>query len=141
MVVDMHVTAYLNFDGRCEEAFRFYERCLGGKIEVMMTFGESPMAGELAAQSGTKILHASMTVKGMWLMGGDVPDGRYEKPQGFAVMLGMSDAAEAERVFGELAEGGAVTLGLQETFWAARFGMVTDRFGTPWMVNCAGAAG
>ncbi len=133
----MQVTVYLNFDGCCEEAFRFYERCLDGKIEVMMTFGESPMARDFAAEASGRILHASMTVNGLWLMGADVPGGGYEKPQGFAVMLGMSDAAEAERVFAELAEGGAVSLPLQETFWAARYGMVRDRFGTPWMVNCA----
>lgn len=132
----MPINPYLFFDGQCEEAFRFYERILGGKIVAMMTHRGSPAEEHTAPEWQDKILHAYMTVGDGVLMASDAPPGDFEKPQGFSVSLGIDDPAEAERVFHGLAEGGTVQMPLGETFWALRFGMLVDRFGIPWMVNC-----
>jgi PhnB protein len=131
----MKRTPYLNFNGQCEEAFRFYENCLGGKILFKMTYGESPMPPEATPPGwGGKILHATLAVGDQLLQGSDSP--AEHKARGFAISIGLADAAEAERIFAALADGGTVGMPIQETFWALRFGMVTDRFGTPWMINC-----
>ena len=132
----MRINAYLNFNGDCEAAFRFYERCLGGTIDTMMSYAGTPAAGHVPPDWHGKILHARLSVGGDVLMGSDDPPGRYEQPRGFSVTLHPGDPAEAERVFHALAEGGTVRMPLQQTFWAARFGMLVDRFGTPWMINC-----
>ena len=132
----MKLNPYLNFDGRCEEAFRVYEKCLGGRILLMMTYGESPMGGQTEPGWRGKIMHTTLAVGDQILQGADAPPGRYQKPQGIAVTIGLSDQAEAERIFAALAENGVVEFPLQETFWAVRFGMVTDRFRIPWMINC-----
>ena len=132
----MDLAPYLVFDGRCEEAFRFYEQNLGGRIVVMTTFGESPMAQHAPPEWHAKILHARLVLGDNVLMGSDAPPGRHEAMQGFSVTLTTEDPAEAERVFLALAEEGTIRMQLQETFWAQRFGMLVDRFGTPWMVNC-----
>lgn len=133
----MKLTPYLNFDGRCLEAFEFYEKCLGGKITFKMTYGEAPMpaAATPPGMSG-KILHATLTLGDQLLQGADGSAEHYRKPQGFSIALSLADAAESERIFAALAEGGTVQMPIQETFWALRFGMVTDRFGIPWMMNC-----
>jgi PhnB protein len=135
----MQLNPYLTFNGQCEAAFKFYEQCLGGKIVMMMTHGESPMAEKTAEEWRNKILHAQLTIGDIVLMGSDSPPEYFEKPQGFSVNLQFEDVAEAERVFQALAESGTVRMPLQETFWAKRFGMFVDRFGTPWMVNCSEA--
>jgi PhnB protein len=133
----MQVNPYLNFNGQCAEAFGFYEQLLGGKIEAMMTFGESPIAGEMPPESHSRILHARLVVDGQALMGSDAPPEYYAKPQGLYVSLNVETQADGERIFRALAEGGTVTMPFEKTFWAAGgFGMLTDRFGTPWMVNC-----
>jgi PhnB protein len=134
------ISPYLVFDGRCEEAFKFYERCLGGKIEATFTFGDSPMADKAPADWRNKIMHARMTVGNTVLMGSDAPPDRYEEPKSFYMSVGAKDPAEAERMFNELAEGGKVQMPLERTFWAAKFGMLVDRFGIPWMINCEQAA-
>lgn len=133
----MKLNTYLGFDGNCAEAFRFYERVLHGHIDMMMTYGESPEADRVGPDQRDRVMHAHMTVAGRSLMGGDAPKANYSKPAGFCVSVNVDDAAEAERVFGELSAGGQVQMPLGETFWAKRFGMCTDRFGTPWMVNCS----
>jgi PhnB protein len=125
---------YLSFDGQCEAAFRFYERCFGGKITSLLAWGDSPMAKDAPPEWGAKILHASFSVGDVVLAGSDTQG--YERPRGFSVMLGLSDRIEAERIFNALAEDGTVTVPLQETFWAVRYGSVTDRFGIPWTINC-----
>ena len=130
----------LSFNGQCEEAFRFYEECLGGTIKIMMTWGESPMAKDVPPDWAKKITHASLIIGNQELTGGDSPGPHFEKPQGFSVILNMTDSAEADRVFKVLSVDGKITVPLQETFWAARFGMVTDRFGIPWMINCGKSA-
>jgi PhnB protein len=136
----MQLNPHLNFDGECEAAFKFYEKCLGGKITFMMPHEGTPIADQVPAEWRSKILHATLKVGDEVLTGADCPPDRYERPQGFSVMLGIKDAAEAERVFHALAENGTVHLALQETFWAIRFGMLVDQFGIPWIVNCGKAA-
>jgi PhnB protein len=132
----MKLNTYLSFNDECEAAFKFYAQCLGGKIDAMMTYGESPMAEQTPPEKLDKIMHASLMVGDTVLMGSDAPPQFFEKPQGFSVSLIFDDAVEAERIFNALAENGTVQMQLQETFWAARFGMLVDRFGTPWMINC-----
>ena len=135
----MELTPYLNFNGQCEEAFKFYERCFSGKITALVTFESMGGANQVPEGWGKKIMHAHMTVGEQVLMGSDAPPGRFEKPQGFSMSVQVEQPSEAERVFGALAEGGTVRMPLQKTDWAAKFGMVTDQFGVPWMVNCAAA--
>jgi len=132
----MQLNPYLTFNGQCAAAFTFYEKCLGGKIEMMMTHGDSPMADQMPPVLRDKIMHARLVIGDKVLMGSDAPPERYEGAKGFSVSLGIDKPAEAERIFTALAEGGTVQMPLQETFWALRFGMLVDRFGIPWMVNC-----
>jgi PhnB protein len=132
----MQISPYLLFNGNCAEAFKFYEGCLGGKIEGMMTHGQSPMNDNVAPDWRDKIIHARMNVGDQALMGSDVPPQHYSRPQGYSVSIGIRDLSEAERIFKNLSEGANVTMPFQKTFWSAGFGMLTDRFGTPWMVNC-----
>jgi PhnB protein len=137
----MQVNPYLNFNGQCAEAFRFYEQVLGGKIETMMTHGESPIAGEVPPEWHERIMHARLVVGDQVLMASDSPPEYYEKPQGLSVALNVDSPADAERIFHALAEQGTVKMPFEKTFWAAGgFGMLVDRFGTPWMVNCEKAA-
>ncbi len=136
----MQLNAYLNFNGQCEEAFRFYERCMGGKIEMMMSHGDSPLADQVPPQWRSKVMHARISLSGQVLMGSDAPPDRYQKPQGFSVSLSIEKPADAERIFAALAEKGQVQMPIQKTFWAERFGAVTDRFGIPWMINCENPA-
>jgi PhnB protein len=125
----------LCFDGQCEAAFKFYERCLNGKITFMLTWGDSPMARDAPPEWSGKIAHATLVLGTTRLQGSDPPPGSYESPKGFCIMLQPREV-EAERLFTDLAEGGTVRMPLQKTFWAALFGVVTDRFGIPWAVNC-----
>lgn len=136
----MRLNPYLTFNGLCEAAFKFYEKCLNGKIVMVMTYGDSPIAGQTPLHFRKKVIHTTFTLGEWVLQGADVPPDRYQKPQGFSVMLNVSAAAEAERIFKMLAENGTVQVPLQETFWAIRFGMLVDQFGTPWMINCGQAA-
>lgn len=133
----MRWNPYLFFDGRCEAAFKFYEKCLGGKIVMMSRFGETPASEHVPKDHHDRIMHARLQVGDQTLMGTDETPGHpYEGVKGCSVALQVNDPAEAERIFAAFADGGSVTMPLQETFWAVRYGMVTDRFGVPWMVNC-----
>ena len=133
----MQVNPYLNFDGQCAEAFRFYEQVLGGRIEMMQTHGESPIADEVPREWRNRVLHARLVVGDEVLMGSDSPPEHYQKPQGLYVSVNVDKAADAQRIFQALAENGTVTMPFEKTFWAAGgFGMLVDRFGTPWMINC-----
>jgi PhnB protein len=136
----MQLNPYLTFNGQCEAAFTFYARVLGGKIEAMMTYGSSPMAEQTSPEWRNKIIHARLTVGDKMLMASDAPPDRYEPMKGIMVTLGIDDPGEAERIFHALSENGTVQMPIQETFWARRFGMFVDQFGTPWMVNCEKAA-
>ena len=132
----MKANVHLNFNGRCKEAFSFYEQVLGGKIQFMMTYGESPMAAQMPAETKDYVMHASISIGDTVVLGADAPPDRYGAPVGFDVCLTPDDVAEGERIFNALAEGGTIEMPFQKTFWSERFGMVTDRFGTPWMINC-----
>lgn len=124
----------LVFNGDCDEAFAVYQECLGGTVTFRLTWEDSPMAGQAPPDWRDKILHATLTVGGTAISGGDVLG--YERPQGFQIQLTVDDVAAAERIFATLADGGHVTVPLQQTFWAQRFGAVVDRFGIPWGINC-----
>ena len=132
----MKLNPYLTFSGQCEMAFKFYEKTLGGKIEAMMTAEGTPMEQHVAPEWRKKIMHARLSVGDTILMGSDAPPERSEPMKGFNVTLNIDEPAEAERVFHALSENGSVGMPIQETFWAQRFGMLTDQFGTPWMINC-----
>ena len=136
----MHLNPYLTFDGDCEEAFRLYEKVLGGKIVAMITDKDTPAETNVPPEWRDKILHARLVFGDNVLMASDAPPGRQETMQGFSVSLMTKDPAEAERVFNALSNEGTVIMPLAETFWAVKFGMFRDRFGTPWMVNCEKAA-
>jgi PhnB protein len=132
----MQVNAYLLFNGQCEEAFKFYESCFGARIDGMLKHAGSPAEAHVPPEWGDKILHARLLVGDTVVMASDAPPGHYEKPQGFSVNLQLKDADEAERIFKALSENGTVKMPLAQTFWAKRFGMCTDQFGIPWMINC-----
>ena len=132
----MQVQPYLYFNGDCETAFKYYERCLGGRIEAMTTHAGTPAEQGVPAEWRNKILHARLVVGDAVLMASDAPPGHYHKPQGFSVSIQINEPARAEDIFRALADGGTVIMPFQQTFWAARFGMLVDKFGTPWMVNC-----
>ncbi len=132
----MQSNTYLNFNGDCQAAFKFYEQCLGGKITAMMRYGASPMAEQTPPEQLNKIMHVHLTVGDLVFMGADCPPEYFEKPQGFNVNLQFDNVEEGERIFNALAENGTVKMPFEKTFWADRFGMVVDHFGTPWMINC-----
>jgi PhnB protein len=132
----MQLQPYLHFNGDCETAFKYYEQCLGGEIEAMMTHAGTPAEQSVPAEWRNKILHARLVVGDAVLMASDAPPGHYHKPQGFSVSIQINEPARAEDIFRALADGGTVIMPFQQTFWAARFGMLVDKFGTPWMVNC-----
>jgi PhnB protein len=132
----MHIEPRISliFNGECDAAFTLYQQCLGGTVTFRLAWGDSPMADQAPPEWRDKILHATLTLGGTALSGADVLS--YQRPQGFQVQLNLDDVAEAERIFTQLAEGGEVTVPLQQTFWAQRFGAVVDRFGVPWSINC-----
>lgn len=150
----MQFNPYLNFDGTCAEAFAFYAKVFGGRIVHQSTFGEIPPTEEmppLPESAKGRIMHVHLQVGAQSLMGSDTMPvapgqdpascgGGYRKPQGLWVSIQAANAAEGHRVFDALAAGGAVAMPFAKTFWSEGFGMVTDRFGTPWMVNVPGQA-
>lgn len=142
----MQLNPYLFFPGTCREAFEAYADILGARIVAMMSLADAPpgtfdgaggegCAGGDGAVAPTGIMHACLDLYGMLLMGSDLPPDAAGTPQGFGVHLRLDGIAQAERVFAALAEGGNVTMPLSPVFWADRFGTVTDRFGTPWMID------
>ena len=132
----MQMSPYLSFKGDCDAAFTFYEQHLGGQRGESFRYGGSPMADQAPPDWSDRIMHGSITVGGQVLMGADVLPDQYEVPKGFTLSLHLRSAADAERIFGALADGGNVVMPLEKTFWAERFGMVVDRFGIPWSINC-----
>jgi PhnB protein len=136
----MSLNAYLFFDGRCAEALAIYADLLGGKVEFSQTYGDSPAAADAGPEAKDMIMHASLRIGDDVVMASDSPPQYQEKPQGFSMSLGFTDLAKARRVFDALAEGGTVKMPMEKTFWAAGFGMLTDRFGIPWMINCENPA-
>ncbi len=133
----MRLNFHLHFGGQCEEAFKFYEKVLGGKIEGLFRYENAPPpdAQNVPPEWRNKIMHAYMTIGDQALMGMDAPPGRFQKPQGFHVNIGVKDMTEGKRVFEALSEKGNVIMNFGPTFWSPGFAMFVDRFGTPWMVN------
>lgn len=132
--------AYLNFDGRCAEAFAFYARCLDGQIVMQMRYGESPVGDQVPPEYRERIMHARLQARGLVLMGSDMPAHMaFEGFKGFVLSVPATDAAEGARLFQALAEGGQPTVPYGATFWSPGFGMLVDRFGVPWMVNTEAA--
>jgi PhnB protein len=136
----MKLNTYLVFDGDCEEAFKFYEQILGGKIEAMVSSVGTPMEQQVPPERRNKILNGRLILGDGILLGMDAPPEHYQQPKGFFVTLQIDDPAQAERLFHALEDGGKVEMPIQQTFWATRFGMLVDRFGIPWMINCLRAA-
>ena len=130
----MKLHTYLNYGGNCEEAFRFYEKHLGGKITTLMTHGEMPGATDIPPGWEKAILHANMTIGDTQLMGSDVSPERFLPMRSVYLSLGVSSDAEAERIHALLADGGVVFMPMLETFFATRFSMLRDKFGTSWMI-------
>ena len=126
---------YLFFQGQCAEAMRFYEQTLGGKLEALMTYGDGPEPQHCPAGAKDLVMHARLAFDGRVLMASDQPPGDRQSMSGFALSLQYPGAPEARRIFDRLAQGGKVTMPMQKTFWADSFGMLVDRFGTPWMVG------
>jgi PhnB protein len=131
----MKLNTYLNYGGNCAEAFHFYEKHLGGKITFMMKHGENPDAAQIPAGMKDKVLHARIEIGGTGLMASDVPpEANYQPMRSAYLSLSVDSPAEAERIYGLLAEGGQIFMKMGETFFAHRFGMLRDKFGTSWMV-------
>jgi len=135
----MQLVPYLNFNGQCESAFKFYAEALDGKITAMAPFGDTP-GSSMPAELKSRIMHARLEAGSAVLMGADTPPDQPVHPQGMSVSLHFDTPAEADRVFGALADGGNVTMPIQQTFFATRFGMLVDRFAIPWLVVCEAAA-
>jgi len=132
----MQMNAYLSFRGECEAAFTLYAECLDGKVGQIFRYAGTPLAEQVPADWQNKVMHGSLAVGDQVFMGGDVAPDRYEKPKGFSLSLHLNSATQAERIFQLLAKGGTIVMPLEKTFWAARFGMLVDRFGVPWLINC-----
>jgi PhnB protein len=131
----VRVDPHLTFRGNCEEAFRFYERLFGGTLTIL-SYGSSPGASTVPEAWRSKIVHATLALPdGNALLGADVLPEQFERPQGMYIFLALRDASEAERVFAALADGGSVRMPLDKTFWSPAFGVVVDRFGTPWEIT------
>ena len=132
----MELNAYVSFKGDCEEAFKCYEAIFGAKLGLVFRYADSPMADVVPEGWAKKIMHGSVTIGRQRLEGADVPPERYEAPKGFSLSINVPTAREAEQLFQRLAEEGRVVYPIEKTFWSERFGMVVDRFGVPWMINC-----
>jgi PhnB protein len=128
----MKLHTYLNFRGKCAEAFHYYEKHLGGKIGMMMKFSEAPDQTNITPEMKDSIIHADLSLGGARLMGADIP---HAEPMRSAYLsLSMDTDAEAEKAWAALADGGQILMPLEETFFATRFGQVRDRFGINWMI-------
>ncbi len=130
------LAAYLSFDGTCAEAMDFYARVLDAKVEALIRYDQAPGAEPMPPQQAGRIMHAYLVHADFVLMAGDTPPGvPFEGMKGFMMALSYDSVADAQRVFAAFADGGTVQMPLGETFWVERFGMVIDRFGTPWGIN------
>jgi PhnB protein len=136
----MQVSPYLSFKGDCEEAFKFYEQHLGAKIEAVFHYRDSPMSSTVGSDWQDKVMHGSIRIGEQVLMGADLSGESYQAPQGISLSLNMKSSDEAEALFSALRDGGQIVVPLEQTFWAERFGMLVDRFGIPWLLNCEGAS-
>ena len=134
----MNLNPYLNFNHQCEEALTFYAKALGGKLDMLMRYGESPMSNEVPKDRHQWVMHAQISIGSQIIMGADaLPEfckGNVAAGN-VALTLNYDTAEEATRVFDALAEGGSVDMPIGPTFWAQAFGALTDKFGIPWLIN------
>lgn len=130
----MQLHTYLNYGGNCEQAFRFYEQHLGGKITMIMTHDQQPNSQDVPPDWKKAILYARMSIGGTELMGSDVPPDHFQPMRSVYLSLTLGSTEEAERIYALLSEGGQIFMPMQETFFASRFGMLRDKFGTSWMI-------
>ena len=137
----MKINPSLMFSGGCGVAFRRYASLFGGEIVLLVTYGESPLAEQVPADWRGKVWFARLRAGGIEVTGGDTLPKDYESPGGYSMVLGVTSAAEAERVFNGLAEGGTVLMPLQTTPWSPRYGVVRDPFGIRWEINTDPAPG
>jgi PhnB protein len=133
----MQLIPYLGFNGNCAEAMRFYASTLGGELEVLMSGADSPMAAQIPKELAHRILHARLALPGgAYLYGSDTPmQMPFQGIHGASMTLNFVGVEEAQSVFDKLSVGGKVSMPMAPSFWAKRFGMFTDRFGTPWIIN------
>jgi PhnB protein len=134
--MQLSLSPYLLFNGECEAAFKFYEECGIGKIDGLMTHAGTPAEEHVPAEWRNKIMHGRLLVGDGVLMASDAPPEHQQKPQGFSVSLQLKDTADGKRIFKALAENGTIKMPFAKTFWSPGFGMCTDQFGIPWIVNC-----
>lgn len=129
--------AYLSFNGTCADAMRFYESALDGKLEAVIRNADMPCGAQTPAEHSQLIMHARLVLDGNGMLyAGDCPPGMpYQGIKGVSLTLNYDTVEQAQRVFGALAEGGTITMAMQPAFWAKAWGMLVDRFGTPWIVN------
>ena len=132
----MELEPYLHFDGDCEEALNFYKGVFGGEITSLNRFEGTPMESEVPPEYKTKVIHANFKSPTLKFMASDGMPGGNRSGGRVSLSLGSKDLNEAQRVFDALASGGEISMPFQDTFWGAKFGMVTDKFGVDWMVNC-----
>jgi PhnB protein len=130
----MQLHTYLNYGGNCEQAFRFYEQHLGGKITMLTTHGEQPESNRVSPEWRNAVLHARIEMGDTTILGADIPPERFQPMRSAYLSLLLDSIDEAERVYALLAEGGQVFMPMEETFFAHRFAMLRDRFGTSWML-------
>ena len=130
----MQLHTYLNYGGNCEQAFQFYEQHLGGKITFLMRHGEQPNSANVAPEWKNAVLHVRMTIGGTELSGADIPPDRFQPMRSAYLTLTVDSTGEAERLYGLLTDGGQIFMPIQQTFFASRFAMLRDRFGTSWMI-------
>lgn len=128
------ISTYLHYNGNCEAAFKFYEKELGAKIDMLMRYADAPPEMPSSPAFKDKIMHGQISIGGDVVMGSDAPSDRFQRPQGFSVSLSVVDPAEAERKFKALSAGGNVIMPFGKTFFSKGFGICNDRFGIPWMV-------
>jgi len=132
----MKANPHLSFSGQCEEAFKYYEKHLGGKITRLATYEGTPAEQHMPPELRKKVIHAQIKIGESTMMGADAPPDRFQPTHGIAVTLEADSQGDAERMFNALADGGSVQMPMDKTFFAAKFGMLRDRFGIPWMVIC-----
>jgi PhnB protein len=130
----MKLVTYLNYGGNCEQALRFYEQHLGGKISEIVTYGQMPGAQSVSPEMKNAIMHARINIAGTDLMASDVPPERFQPMQSVYLALSLDSTEEAERIYGLLSDGAEIFMPMQETFFAFRFGILRDKFGTSWMI-------
>ena len=130
----MRLNTYLNYGGNCRQAFEFYEKHLGGKITMLTTHAEVPDAGKVPPEWRDAVLHARIELGGATVFGADVPPDRFQSMRSAYLSLSVDSDAEAERIYALLSDGGQIFMRMEETFFAHRFAMLRDRFGTSWML-------